>query len=91
MDSPARWPSASEKEEKFASNDKTCCLRNVYSDFVRNSYGEFWDSSGEQGKQAKLPGNEVDVNCGNRNLNEEMIIAVVINSNLNHGNDHVFI
>ena len=52
-DSPARWPSDSEKEEKFASNDKTCCLRNVYSDFVTNSYGESWDSSCEEGKQAK--------------------------------------
>ena len=35
--------------------------------------------------------NEVDVNCGNTNLNEEMIIAIVINSNLNHGDDHMFI
>ena len=54
LDSPTRWLSASEKEEKFAWNGKTC-LRNVYSDFVTNSYGDSMDSSWEQGKQAKLP------------------------------------
>ena len=89
LDSPARWPSASEKEEKFASNDKRW---NVYSDFVTNSHGESWDSSCEQGKQAKSTLMKWSwCELRKHKFNEEMIIAVVINSNLNHGDDHMFI